>query len=174
MIRKGVFMIVFLIPVLTGIDIVFKYAINQMHKEDLPRKLGSSIEIDRFHNEGFPFGKFKENQKLVKYLPIFITSLLVGRLSLLLPKKGRKMEKISLCLIIAGSLSNLFDRFSRGYVVDYLRIKKKVADKVVFNLGDVFILLGSLMLPLVGKKKAVLKPNAGIQEDSDITKNAEK
>ena len=84
------------------------------------------------------------------------------------------MEKISLCLIIAGSLSNLFDRFSRGYVVDYLRIKKKVADKVVFNLGDVFILLGSLMLPLVGKKKAVLKPNAGIQEDSDITKNAEK
>lgn len=161
-------MTAFLIPILTGIDIVLKYAVNQMHKEDLPRKFGSVIEIDRFHNEGFPFGKFKENQKLVKYLPVFITSILVGRLSLLLPKKGHKMEKISLSLIISGSFSNLFDRFARGYVVDYLRIKKKGADKVVFNLGDVFILLGSLMLPFVGKSNGT----KNVSVPKSITENA--
>lgn len=157
-------MTVFLIPILTAVDIIMKYAMDQMYKEDLPRKLGPFIEIDRFHNEGFPFGKFKENQRAVKYIPVFITSLILGKLSLLLPKKGRNFEKISLCLILAGSFSNLFDRFRRGYVVDYLRIKKKGLDKVVFNLGDVFILLGSLMLPFAGKKKEVKKNYVEIEE----------
>ena len=48
--------------------------------------------------------------------------------------------------------------------MDYLRIKKKGLDKVVFNLGDVFILLGSLMLPFAGKKKEVKKNYVEIEE----------
>ena len=69
------------------------------------------------------------------------------------PKKGNNIRKLSLSLIIAGSLSNIFDRFTRGYVVDYIRIKTKGADKVIFNLGDIFILLGSLIMPFGVKKK---------------------
>ena len=95
----------------------------------------------------------KENQKVVKYVPVLITSVLVGLLSFLLPKKGNKIKKLSLCLIIAGALSNIFDRFTRGYVVDYIRIKVKGLDKVIFNLGDIFILFGSLMMPFGTKKK---------------------
>jgi len=68
-------------------------------------------------------------------------------------KKGNKIKKLSLCLIIAGALSNIFDRFTRGYVVDYIRIKVKGLDKVIFNLGDIFILVGSLMMPFGTKKK---------------------
>ena len=50
-------------------------------------------------------------------------------------------------------MSNIFDRFTRGYVVDYIRIKVKGLDKVIFNLGDIFILVGSLMMPFGTKKK---------------------
>ena len=146
-------MFVFLIPVLTCIDIVVKYAINSMDNKDLPRNIANKIEIDKFHNKGMPFGKMKENQRVVKYVPIFITSVLLGGLSFLLPQKGNKIKKISLGLIIAGSLSNIFDRFTRGYVVDYIRIKVKGFDKVIFNLGDIFIVLGSLMMPFGSKKK---------------------
>lgn len=146
-------MFVFLIPVLTCIDIVIKYAINSMDNKDLPRNIANKIEIDKFHNKGLPFGKLKENQRVVKYVPIFITSVLLGGLSFLLPKKGNKIKKISLGLIIAGSLSNIFDRFTRGYVVDYIRIKIKGLDKVIFNLGDIFIVLGSLMMPFGSNKK---------------------
>ena len=133
-------MFVFLIPVLTCIDIVIKYAINSMDNKDLPRNIANKIEIDKFHNKGLPFGKLKENQRVVKYVPIFITSVLLGGLSFLLPQKGKKIKKISLGLIIAGSLSNIFDRFTRGYVVDYIRIKVKGFDKVIFNLGDIFMM----------------------------------
>ena len=146
-------MFVILIPVLTCLDLILKYAVSSFDNKDLPRTFVKKIEIDKFHNKGFPFGKLKENQKAVKYFPVFITSILVGILSFLLPKKGNKVKKLSLCLIIAGSLSNIFDRFTRGYVVDYIRVKMKGLDKVIFNLGDVFILLGSLMMPFGTKKK---------------------
>lgn len=146
-------MFVVLIPVLTCLDLVIKYAINSMDKKDLPRNIAGKIEIDKFHNKGLPFGKLKENQRVVKYIPVFITSVLIGGLSFLLPQKGKKIKKLSLSLIIAGSLSNIFDRFTRGYVVDYIRIKVKVLDKVIFNIGDIFIVLGSLMMPFGSKKK---------------------
>lgn len=163
-------MIVFLIPVLTCFDIILKYAVGSMDKEDLPRKLGTKIEIDRFHNQGFPFGKLKENRKVVKYIPVFITSMLLGTLSFLLPKKGHVMKKISLSLIIAGSLSNLFDRFTRGYVVDYLRIKVKGLDKVIFNLGDVYILFGSMMLPFFNRRKLAEGKDTLTVEDNNFGK----
>ena len=146
-------MFVVLIPVLTCLDLVIKYAINSMDKKDLPRNIAGKIEIDKFHNKGLPFGKLKENQRVVKYIPVFITSVLIGGLSFLLPQKGKKIKKLSLSLIIAGSLSNIFDRFTRGYVVHYIRIKVKGLDKVIFNLGDIFIVLGSLMMPFGSKKK---------------------
>ena len=159
-------MFVILIPVLTGLDLILKYAISSFDKSELPRNLANKIEIDKFHNTGFPFGKLKEKQKVVKYVPVFITSILVGILSFLLPKRGDKVKKLSLCLIIAGSLSNIFDRFTRGYVVDYIRIKMKGLDKVIFNLGDVFILLGSLMMPFGTKKKTeeISADNISVEE----------
>ena len=134
-------MFVVLIPVLTCLDLVIKYAINSMDNKDLPRNIAGKIEIDKFHNKGFPFGKLKENQRVVKYIPVFITSVLIGGLSFLLPQKGKKIKKLSLSL------------FTRRYVVDYIRIKVKVLDKVIFNIGDIFIVLGSLMMPFGSKKK---------------------
>lgn len=146
-------MSVILIPILSCLDLILKYAVGSFDDKDLPRIFAKKIEIDKFHNNGFPFGKMKENQKVVKYVPVLITSVLVGLLSFLLPKNGNKIKKLSLCLIIAGALSNIFDRFTRGYVVDYIRIKVKGLDKVIFNLGDIFILVGSLMMPFGTKKK---------------------
>ena len=159
-------MFVILIPVLTCLDLILKYAVSSFDNKDLPRTFAKKIEIDKFHNKGFPFGKLKENQKVVKYVPVFITSILVGILSFLLPKRGNKVKKLSLCLIIAGSLSNIFDRFTRGYVVDYIRIKMKGLDKVIFNLGDVFILIGSILMPFGAKKKVkeIIPDNTSVEE----------
>lgn len=87
-----------LIPILAGLDIVLKYAVNSMDKKELPRTFAKKIEIDKFHNDGFVFGKLKKRKKIVKYVPVFITSILVGVLAVLLPKKGNKIRKLSLSL----------------------------------------------------------------------------
>ena len=57
--------------------------------------------------------------------------------------------------MIGGACSNLFDRFFRGYVVDYLYINKEPASKVIFNLGDVFIAGGTVLAGLSGLFRAV-------------------
>ena len=54
-------------------------------------------------------------------------------------------SKLPLSLIIAGALSNIYDRLKRGYVVDYININILPIKKLVFNLGDVSILLGSIL-----------------------------
>lgn len=45
-------------------------------------------------------------------------------------------------LIIGGGISNLFDRLIRGAVIDYLHL----GFLPIFNLADVFICLGVIML----------------------------
>lgn len=47
----------------------------------------------------------------------------------------------SLILIIAGGLSNIIDRFIRGYVVDYIDF----FDLNHFNLADILIVIGIIL-----------------------------
>ena len=60
--------------------------------------------------------------------------------------KKQVIRKLALATVIGGSLSNLYDRFVRRYVVDYCSIQAGPLKKVVFNLGDVCVLLGSGVL----------------------------
>ena len=57
--------------------------------------------------------------------------------------KGRGLQKLAMSMVIGGSLSNLYDRYIRGYVVDYFSLRFGPLKEVVFNLGDIFILLGA-------------------------------
>ena len=52
--------------------------------------------------------------------------------------------------ILGGAISNLYDRLVKGYVVDYFSIEFKRLKKVIFNLGDIFVFLGSLVF-LIGE-----------------------
>jgi len=53
-----------------------------------------------------------------------------------------KEFQIYLGLILAGALSNLFDRAWHGFVIDYVHIWILP----IFNLADLFILAGLLLI----------------------------
>lgn len=57
-------------------------------------------------------------------------------------KVATKVELVAWAAIVAGALGNVLDRASRGYVVDFLRLPHWP----IFNLADVFIVLGGLAL----------------------------
>jgi len=72
-------------------------------------------------------------------------------------QKGYRAEKAGYALVLAGGLSNLYDRLRRGYVVDYFSIQAGFLKKVVFNLGDLFIMAGAAVLTV----KSLFENEAG-------------
>ena len=128
-----------------------KSEIEQETDGEFPRDLPGAkgrIRIHRNHNYGFPFGFLKEKPQLVTAVPLAVSSAVAGALSMLLVRKGCGIQKVGLSMVLGGALSNLYDRFKRGYVVDYFSFSLPGIKKVVFNLGDLFVFLGTALFLL--------------------------
>jgi signal peptidase II len=67
----------------------------------------------------------------------------------LIRKKKDSFDIICLAIMASGAISNLIDRLSYGYVIDYLYLSRFT----VFNLADMMISGGALVLILRNLKK---------------------
>lgn len=133
----------------TGVDLCLKNQIESQKEENFPMDLpgtNGKIRLYRNHNSGFSFGVLEENQQIVEKLPLCVASFLAGAWVWAMGKKGFFLEKLALTLTLAGGASNLYDRMTRGYVVDYFSVQLGWLKKVVLNLGDLMIFLGSALM----------------------------
>ncbi|MEY8337832.1 signal peptidase II [Lachnospiraceae bacterium 62-35] len=137
-----------LIAVLAAADLLIKAEIESRDGEEFPRRLDRKgwITLHKSHNEGLPFGFLKKYQEAVKMIPIIMVSSMGGVLFWLLQKRGHFFEKLAFSLTLGGALSNLYDRLTRHYVVDYFSVNWRPVKKVIFNLGDMMIFAGALMV----------------------------
>lgn len=136
---------------LFGLDVFLKGKIESQKSERFPRDMegaGGRIRLYKNHNEGFCFGFLKQNQEIVRMVPVAVTSATAGILAWLLTRKGENLRKLGFAMVVAGALSNLYDRIVRGYVVDYFSFQFGFLKKVVFNIGDLCILFGTVILSL--------------------------
>lgn len=60
----------------------------------------------------------------------------------------RTIERVGTLLALAGGIGNLLDRFTRGYVIDFLHLRHWP----VFNVADVVITVGVALL-LIGLRR---------------------
>ena len=134
---------------LFGADQILKQMVERDDPERYPRKArhtGNLLKLYRNHNDGFPFGFLRNYPQIVKMIPLVMTSAAAGVLARVMSEKhATAADRTAWTLITAGGLSNLLDRLRKGYVVDYLSIDRKIVNKVVFNLGDVGVLLGNIL-----------------------------
>jgi len=112
-------------------------------------KTGCSLLL--VHNKGFAGSKMKEKPNIVKLVHTVVLAAF-GLLCILSGyfKKGNELTALGLSLILGGGASNLYDRWKKGYVTDYLGLP--VAKKLVFNLSDLCIFAGAL-IALIGEWK---------------------
>ena len=130
-------------------DLAIKAVVEEADPGDFPRKLEATkgfIILHRSHNAGFPMGVLKDKPELVKVIPLSVLSGVAGVFLWLYPKKGHVLEKTGASLVLAGGLSNLWDRWKRGYVVDYFSFRVKKLEKIVFNIGDMAVFLGAAVM----------------------------
>ncbi len=129
-------------------EIFIKDKIIGMKESVFPMELISKkLSVERCYNSGIAFSKLKKRPMFVKYMTgIFVIILVLGLTPFLFNSKAHKLRKIAYALILGGALSNVGDRYKRGYVVDYIRFSPfKKKSRIVFNIADVAILLGSIV-----------------------------
>ena len=147
--RLGAFLCLLLgIGVFTA-DQLLKASIERQPDDTFPRDVpgtNGAARYEKCRNDGFILGTFREQPELVRIFPAVLTAGLFGRLVTLFSLPGRMAEKLGLTLAVSGAASNVWDRLTRGYVVDFLSIKKGFLAKIVVNLGDIAIFAGSAVI----------------------------
>jgi signal peptidase II len=92
----------------------------------------------------FPNYNFAFSLRLPHFLIYVIYAALLAALLFWFWKQRNKSPhlKLGMALVIAGALSNIFDRLALGYVRDFIYIFWGN----IFNFADVFILIGIILL----------------------------
>jgi signal peptidase II len=106
--------------------------------------LNGHIIINKYHNKGGMLNLLEKKKEWI----IAFSSILFGALliifGMLIPKRGNHILKLGLSLTIGGAASNVYDRITKGYVVDYFSFKK--LKRIVFNISDFAIFIGSFLI----------------------------
>lgn len=115
----------------------------------------NKVVVKKYHNTGAAFNFMEQRPGLVKGVcgaVLFVLSMLWYVCS---RKKGNPGMLLGLSLSIGGGASNFYDRVKRGYVVDYFSFCTpfQKLNQVIFNISDLCIFLGSLMVVVFGKKQ---------------------
>ena len=127
-------------------------------KDAVERSLadGSSIDLLPFlqlvlvYNRGAAFGFLGEASGW--QLPFFaavatiVSIVIVIRLAR--TAATQKWFEVALVLILAGAIGNLIDRIRVGYVIDFIQLFYGAWRFPAFNVADVAIFLGAVMLVL--------------------------
>jgi len=103
------------------------------------------LDFNLVWNSGIAFGLFSFDQSIYYNL---ITSIiiLVTLLIIWVALKSKSLEKISYLMIVGGSFGNIFDRLYYSSVIDFIDINYNNFHWFIFNVADIFISLGVIIL----------------------------
>ncbi len=131
------------IAFLVGLDQLTKHYI----RVNIP--LGQSNELvgDFFYfthveNTGAAFGMLKNG----RYFFIILTLVMLTVMVYFLVKKNQKWLRLSITFIIGGAVGNLIDRVLFGQVTDFFDFYIFQYNYPVFNIADVCVNIGSILL----------------------------
>lgn len=155
-------MIYILIVVLIagGEYLIKNYIDAELQKGDKREILEGRIILNKVYNKGAVLNFLEDKKEIVKTVSGVILGLMLLLFTFMLPKKGNKLFKFGLALVLGGAISNVSDRFLRGHVVDYFSIKSdrfKKLQNVVFNLADIAIFIGTFFICLTSVFSTIFK-----------------
>tara|TARA_B100001057_G_C22845661_1_gene948932 strand:+ start:75 stop:560 length:486 start_codon:yes stop_codon:yes gene_type:complete len=130
-----------------AIDRFSKIYVIFQNEKSLSAELFESkyLNIDLIWNEGIAFGLLSFDQKLYYNL---ITGLicLITLIILWMIIKTKGLEKLAFMIVFGGSLGNIFDRLYYSSVPDFIDIHVGNFHWFIFNVADIFISLGVILL----------------------------
>lgn len=137
-------MMIILIIGLIIIDIVSKMLIKGFLNKESIVIIKNFFSITYVKNTGAAWSMF--NDKPV-FLIIISGIIIIGIIYYIWKNKPRdKWEKLLYSLVIAGAMGNFINRLFFGYVIDFIDIDIFGYDYPIFNIADIYVVLGILGL----------------------------
>ena len=137
--KQNIFPLI-LIILTFSIDRFSKIKILEKFSEDI-FYINKYINLNLTWNTGIGFGLFSgDNSVIYNIITVIIGFVIIILINLLLTSK--KIERVSLSLILGGALGNFYDRISFKAVPDFIDLHYKNFHWFTFNCADIFITIG--------------------------------
>ena len=140
-----------LISIIFFFDRVSKFQIiNNLNESTY--YINNYINLDLIWNTGIGFGFFSFTSNFIYNTVTAIIALIIVFLfgySL----KSNKSEKLFLSIIIGGALGNIYDRIIFKAVPDFIDLHYNSFHWFTFNIADIFITIGLVLMLLAGSQK---------------------
>ena len=146
MLKKNIFnlLLVIFIFILDRLSKIIIIKLSEPQGE-LNISITSFINFNLTWNEGIAFGLLSFDDKfyynLITLLIVLITLIIIW-----LANKAKGIEKLSFLMIVGGSLGNIFDRIYYSSVPDFIDISVNNFHWFIFNVADIFISIGVILL----------------------------
>ena len=158
--KKNIYLII-LILFNIGID---QYSKKIVREEIIPGSqteiLGELLQLMNVENSGAFLGMGSESNATIKLIFLLILPIIVilSVLYYLFTNKSvDKLTSVGLSCIVGGGLANLYDRFLYGSVTDFLFMDFGIAKTGIFNLADLSVTTGMILI-LLSTFKEKVKP----------------
>lgn len=131
--------------ILLMLDQIAKFIIINKNITIIPKVL----YLTYTQNTGVAFNISFENTIII----IMLNIILIG-ITFRMIKENQKNHKIVtlLTIILAGGISNLLDRITRGYIIDFIDIN--FFNFPIFNFADAYVVVGILLLAIIILRKS--------------------
>ena len=132
------------------IDFLSKNKIISIFKDGIVEKIFVNEYLDFIlvFNTGISYGLFSGGGDFQKWTLILLSFLIIIFLLSLIRNESTILSKLSISFIIGGALGNVLDRFTYGAVVDFISLHAKGFSWYIFNIADIFIVLGVILFIL--------------------------
>lgn len=134
-----------------GLDFFIKKYVDKKYARKVRHpKLHNLIYIEKYYNDGAALNLLEKKPGILKALQTMLMLVICIGFYFSLRVSGGKVGKIGVAFLIGGGLSNLFDRYTKGHVVDYVGFGfgPKWFRRIIFNISDFFVFVGGVLAVL--------------------------
>ena len=109
-------------------------------------RLNNFFEVTLVWNKGVSYGLFPQQSYVGQLIIIFFSLIICVWIAKFITNSDIRYRSITLILILAGASSNMIDRLIYGAVADFFHFEIATYSWYVFNIADIYIVRGLLIL----------------------------
>jgi len=157
-----IFVILLLLAINIGCDQVSKTIVrHKLEYYDQIKLFAGHFTLEKTENTGafLSVGNSLTGPTRIILLNLLPLLAVAAGLAFMLTRELSRTTLISVILIVGGGFGNIFDRIRYGSVTDFMHLKFGPLQTGIFNVADVSIMLGMIILMLHAffKKPVVVK-----------------